>query len=185
MTVTTLIPPAAKPVQGWTHVTTRAGLILHIRPVKDDDEALISDFFAHVTPDELRFRFLSSVRVPGHACLVAMTRIDHDRTENFLAFDDAGNMVASGMLAADQALERAEVAISVRAESKHKGVAWTLLEHVTAYARSRGIRVIESIEARENRAAIELEQEMGFVAHSVEGDPRLVRVSLSLLDEAA
>lgn len=146
---------------------------------------MISDFFAHVTPDELRFRFLSSVRVPGHACLVAMTRIDHDRTENFLAFDDAGNMVASGMLAADQALERAEVAISVRAESKHKGVAWTLLEHVTAYARSRGIRVIESIEARENRAAIELEQEMGFVAHSVEGDPSLVRVSLSLLDEAA
>lgn len=37
MTVTTLIPPAATPVQGWTRVTTRAGLNLHIRPVKDDD----------------------------------------------------------------------------------------------------------------------------------------------------
>lgn len=185
MTVTTLISPAAKSGQPWTHVTTRAGLDLHIRPVKDDDEALISDFFAHVTPEELRFRFLTSVRIPGHACLVAMTRIDHDRTENFLAFDDAGDMVASGMLAADPALERAEVAISVRAESKHKGIAWTLLEHITAYARSRGIKVIESIEARENRAAIELEQEMGFVAHSIDGDPALVRVSLSLLDKAA
>lgn len=165
---------------GWTHLTTRAGLDLHVRPVRDDDEALIADFFAHVTAAELRFRFLSSVKVPGHACLVAMTRIDHDRTENFLAFDDAGTMVASGMLAADPALERAEVAISVRAESKHRGIAWTLLEHITAYAESRGIKVIESIEARENRTAIELEQEMGFVAHSIDGDPGLVRVSRHL-----
>lgn len=180
MTTADLIPPFNTKSARWTHLTTRAGLDLHIRPVSENDEALISDFFAHVTPAELRFRFLSSVRVPGHACLVAMTRIDHDRTENFLAFDDSGNMVASGMLAADPALERAEAAISVRAESKHQGIAWSLLEHITAYARSRGIHVIESIEARENRAAIELEQEMGFVAHSIDGDPGLVRVSLSL-----
>lgn len=180
MTTTTQNPPFNATSACWSHLITRAGLHLHVRPVTEKDEALISEFFAHVTPAELRFRFLSSVRVPGHACLVAMTRIDHDRTENFLAFDDSGNMVASGMLAADPELERAEVAISVRAESKNQGISWTLLEHITAYARSRGIHVIESIEARENRAAIELEQEMGFVAHSVDGDPGIVRVSLSL-----
>lgn len=164
----------------WTHLTTRSGLHLHIRAVRNEDEALVADFFAHVTPAELRFRFLSSVRVLDHASLVAMTRLDHDRTENFLAFDDQGVLVASGMLAADRELERAEVAISVRAESKHRGIAWTLLEHVTRYAEGRGIKVIESIEARENRAAIELEQEMGFVAHAVEGDPTIVRVSRHL-----
>lgn len=172
-------PPVATPPD-WTRLVTRSGCKLDIRAVRDDDEALVGDFFAEVTPAELRFRFLSSMRVPSHACLVAMTRIDHDRTENFLAFDDTGMMVASGMLAADAGLQRAEVAISVRADAKNRGIAWTLLEHLTRYAQARGIKVVESIEARENRAAIALEQEMGFTAHAVEGDPGLVRVSLTL-----
>lgn len=178
-TVLELAPAGALP-PGPADLITRSGTALHVRPVHDDDEPLIADFFAHVTPAELRFRFLSSVRVPSHECLVALTRIDHDRTENFLAFDAAGTMVASGMLAADAALERAEVAISVRADAKGRGIAWTLLEHITRHAEARGIKVIESIEARENRAAITLEQEMGFTAHGVEGDASLVRVSRTL-----
>ena len=165
----------------WTRgLTTRTGFDFHVRPATPDDEPALADFFAHVTPEELRFRFLTACKEVGHDRLQAMIDIDHDKTENFLAVLPDGTVIASGLIAADTAGERAEVAISIRADHKHKGISWTLLEHIARYAEARGIKVIESIESRENRAAIELEQEMGFVAETIEGDPTLVRVSRRL-----
>ena len=161
-------------------LTTRTGFRFDVRPVTADDEPGLAEFFSHVTPDELRFRFLSGCREVGHDRLVAMTDIDHDRTENFLAVLPDGTIIATGLLAADPTLERGEVAISIRGDYKNRGISWTLLEHIARYAEARGIKVIESIEARENRAAIELEQQMGFTAEALPGDPTLVRVSRKL-----
>ena len=161
----------------WTTtLTTRTGFSFDVRPANPGDEAGLAEFFTHVTPDELRFRFLSGLKEVGHDRLVAMTAIDHDRTENFLAVLPDGRILATGLLACDAAMQRGEVAISIRADYKNRGISWTLLEHIARYAEARGIRTLESIEARENRAAIELEQEMGFTAEALEGDPTLVRV---------
>ncbi|PZN95967.1 MAG: GNAT family N-acetyltransferase [Alphaproteobacteria bacterium] len=165
----------------WTRrLTTRTGFDFHVRPATADDEPALAEFFAHVTPEELRFRFLTACREVGHARLVAMTDIDHDKTENFLAVLTDGTVIASGLLAADNAGDRAEVAISIHSGYKDRGVSWTLLDHIAHYAAARGIKVIESIESRENRAAIALEMEMGFVTEAIEGDPTLVRVSRRL-----
>jgi GNAT superfamily N-acetyltransferase len=171
---------AAQPfvdAERWTTtLTTRTGFSFDVRPASPGDEAGLAEFFTHVTPDELRFRFLSGLKEVGHDRLVAMTAIDHDRTENFLAVLPDGRILATGLLACDAAMQRGEVAISIRADYKNRGISWTLLEHIARYAEARGIRTLESIEARENRAAIELEQEMGFTAEALEGDPTLVRV---------
>jgi acetyltransferase len=82
-------------------------------------------------------------------------------------------------------MARAEVAIAVRSDFKHKGVGWTLLDHVAAYAAARGIGAIESIECRDNREAISLEKEMGFTATSCPGDATLVLLRKSLLPSAS
>lgn len=161
----------------WSRtLTTRTGFAFAVRPAAVSDEAGLAAFFTQVTPEELRFRFLSSIREVGHDRLVAMTDIDHDRTENFLGVLPDGRIIATGLLAADPELKRGEVAISIDKDFKGKGISWTLLEHIAAYAEARGIKRLESIEARENRAAITLEQEMGFTAEAVEGDATLVRV---------
>ncbi|KAB7643639.1 GNAT family N-acetyltransferase [Polymorphobacter fuscus] len=172
---------ASKPIQlgaSWQRrLTTRSGFEFRVRPVAADDEAALADFFAHVTPEELRFRFLTACREVGHARLVAMTDIDHDQTENFLAVLDDGTIIASGLIATDADRARAEVAISIRSDHRGQGISWTLLDHIAQYAEARGIKVIESIEARENRAAIGLEKEMGFIVAPVAGDPTLIRLS--------
>lgn len=165
----------------WTgSLTTRSGFTFHVRPARPGDEERLAEFFRHVSEDDIRFRFLIALEKVGHDRLVAMTAVDHDRTENFLALDDGGRILATGMLAADPKLERGEVAISIRTDHKRRGISWTLLEHIAAYAEARGIKTLESIEARENRAAIELEQEMGFTAHPLEDDPTLVLVRRTL-----
>ena len=84
------------------------------------------------------------------------------------------------MLACDADLKRGEVAISVRSDFKHDGVGWEMLKHVTRHAESIGVKIIESIESRENRAAIELEREMGFTATSYPGDPTLMLLQRTL-----
>lgn len=166
----------------WTRdLTTRTGFTFHVRPTQPDDEAALAEFFTHVTPEDLRFRFLSSIREVEHDRLVALAQVDHLQTENFLAFShEGGPIIATAMLACNDALDKAEVAISVRAENKGNGVSWELLGHISRYAEAKGIKSLESIENRENHAAIELEREFGFLAEAYPDDPSLIIVRKQL-----
>lgn len=160
---------AARPVirpapMEWTaDLTTRDGVKMHVRPIVPDDEDALADLFHHVTTDDLRFRFMTGLREVGRERLVAMTQIDYWRTMHFLAFAPDGTAIASALLACDPDRERAELAVSVRSDFKGKGVSWTLVEHVVRFAEAEGIGSIESVESCENRAALALEREAGFV----------------------
>lgn len=166
------------PSDDWSReLTTRSGYVFRVRPADAGDEAGLSEFFTQVTRDDLRFRFLSGIKEVGRDQIERMTHVDHHGTENFLAFDGLhGTMIATGMLAADAKLETAEVAIAIHKDFKHRGIGWTLLEHVTRFARSRGIKTIESMESRDNHQAIELEREMGFSLLPCNGDASSVIV---------
>lgn len=162
----------------WTGtLTTRSGLTFDVRPARREDEAALADCFAHVAPDDMRFRFLTACKDVGHDRLVAMTDIDHDHVENFLAVLPDGTVIASALISVDDGGERAEVAVAIRADYRARGVGWTLLDHVAHYVEARGVKVLESYESAENHAAITLEREMGFVTERVAGDPTVVRVS--------
>jgi GNAT superfamily N-acetyltransferase len=161
-------------------LVTREGVRLHVRQARSEDEQILATFFLHVTPDDLRFRFLTSVRQVSHDRLVAMAQPNDDRTKSLVAFNDNDELIATAMLAGDAALERAEAAIAVRSDWKGQGIGWTLLEHLLTHARQLGYASIESLEDRTNRRAIALEQEMGFKTFSVEGEPTLVRVICQL-----
>jgi len=176
-----ITPLAIRPVPvEWTaDLVTRGGVSLHVRPVVPDDEALLADLFAHVSMEDLRYRFLTGLRQVGRDRLVPMCQVDYARTINFLAF--AGEtIVASAMLVSDPDRKRAELALAVRDGFKGKGISWTLVEHVLAYAAAEGIESIESIESRDNRAALALEREAGFIALPVPGDPTSILVRRSV-----
>lgn len=163
-----------------TTLKTRSGFEFTFRPANERDEQLLADFFEHVTAEDLRFRFLSTVAHVSPAQLHAMTRVDHRSTDSFLAFDNKGTLVATAMLACDETRRHAEVAIVIRSDHKARGIGWQLLHHVADIAASRGLETIEAFESRENHAAIEVERDSGFIAHAVEDDPTVVRVVKSL-----
>lgn len=164
-----------------TALMTHTGLMLHVRTVKPEDEPLLADFFRHVTPEDLRFRFLGGVREVSHERLLAMTKVDHTTTEHFLAFAGGSDaIVAAALVACDPSMAKAEVAISVRADDKHKGVGWQMLRHVARYAQARGVKTLESLESRENHEAIELEREQGFIAVPYPDDLTLVLIRKDL-----
>lgn len=166
----------------WSaNLTTSSGFEFTVRPANALDEAILARFFAHVTPADLRFRFLTGIKAVGQSQIAAMADIDHNRTENFLAFvDDGSELIATAMLASDAKLETAEVAMVIRPEYKNRGVSWDLLSHVADYAKSKGLRTLLSIELRDHHEAIKMEREMGFAVGPYPGDPALVLVQRQL-----
>jgi ribosomal protein S18 acetylase RimI-like enzyme len=154
---------------------TRTGLRLYVRPVEPADEEALAEFFAHVTPEDLRFRFLGGMRQVSHERLIDMIRVDHVTKETFVATVEEGtSVVAVAMLACDASLKRGEIAISVRSGFKHLGVGWEMLRHVVRHAKAIGVKSIECVESRENHEAIELEREQGFSAQPDPEDPTLL-----------
>ena len=178
-TATDALPTAALPTA--TLLTTGSGLALRVRPATAADEPALAALFADITPEDLRFRFLSAVRQVGHEQIAAMLRGDHDLSETFLAFEqDGGMLVATAMVAADGGRATAEVAISVHRDFKGRGIGWGLLTHVVDFARAHGFARLQSIESRDNRAAIDLECEMGFTARPYPDDATLTLIEFDL-----
>lgn len=172
--------PMMEQLPAESDLTTRSGYRFHVRAAHDDDEAALDAFFTHVSPEDLRFRFLTAVSHVPHDTIAAMAHVDHRTTENFLAIDPDGTLVGSAMIGLDGKGETAEVAISIHEDFKGRGIGWTLLDHVAGYARERGIAKLQCIESRANHAAIELEREMGFTARACPGEPGLVLVEAVL-----
>jgi GNAT superfamily N-acetyltransferase len=166
---------------GQTRVKTRTGLELSIRPVVAADGPQLREFFSHVTREDLRFRYLVGIDRVSEARIAELTGVDHVLVENYLVFGGEGNrLVATGTLACKPDFERAEVAITVHEDFKTLGIGWELLSYLAQVARAKGVKVLESIEQRENHAAIELERHMGFVARPDPDDPSLLVVSKTL-----
>lgn len=170
------------PVESWSaDLMTRSGYAFHVRPAAPSDEVALGDFFTHVDKDDLRFRFLTAIQKVGRDQLRALVTVDHHRTENFLAIaPGSGVILATAMLAADDALAKAEVAIAIRADAKRNGISWTLLDHVARFAVAKGIRTLESTESRDNHQAIELERERGWTASACPGDPSAMILRMTL-----
>ncbi|WP_395333237.1 GNAT family N-acetyltransferase [Novosphingobium sp. BL-8H] len=159
-------------------LSTRSGIELEVRPANEGDEADLTSFFEQVTDEDRRFRFFAAADRVSAQQIAPLVTADHFRTESWLGVNKAsGEIVASGVLAYDDSLETAEVAISVRADHKGKGVGWAMLDFLGKQAQTRGCRKVMSIESRENSAAIEVERDKGFTPESFPGDPTLVVLS--------
>lgn len=158
-------------------LTTRSGVVLDVRPAEEADEPALTALFAEVSDEDRRFRFFSAGAV-SHSELDPLVHPDHFRTESYIAADAAtGEPVASAMLACDNAMDTAEVAVSIRSDRKGQGIGWALLDLLAEAARRRGVRRVISIEDRANHAAIELEREKGFTPEPCDADPTLVVLS--------
>lgn len=166
---------AIRPVpRHWNaDLRTRSGVVIHARPVVPADEAALAEFFEHVTPDDLRFRFLSGLGKVSHEQLARMTQVDYRRSISFIAIEPSGRIVAAALLVADPDRSRAEIAMSTRADWKGRGVSYALLEHLLRYAQAEGIKALEAVEFADHLEALRMEREMGFTALACPDDPTL------------
>ena len=169
-------------IKATATLVTNTGFRILVRPAQESDDPALTAFFEeHVTKDDLRFRFLSPILHVTQKQIEAMTHIDHRQTEDFLAFEpNSEEIIASIILAADKGMQTAEVAFSVHADYKGRGIESALLAFITEAARARGLKKLLAIEASENHCTVTLERDMGFKAKGIDGEPMLVLLEAAL-----
>jgi|KBSMisStaDraftv2_1062788.scaffolds.fasta_scaffold18529_5 acetyltransferase len=152
-----------------TDAGTRTGVPLSIRAALPEDVSLLANIYGHLSARDMRFRFKQPIEHLGPEELKNLVDREAGMT-SYLAFS-GDTAIACATLVRDAGSDAAEVILSVRPDWKARGVSWTLLEDVLARAAAAGLTRVSSVELGEDREAINLQREMGFVARLKSADP--------------
>jgi acetyltransferase len=161
------------------------GRHLLLRPILPEDEpGLQASFFAKLTLEERRLRFLAPIKTLTHVMAARFTQIDYDR-EMVLVLTERGIPGKTGIhavvqISANPNNECAEFAIIVRGDMTRRGIGTRLMGRILDYAKSRGLQEIFGEVLQENTVMRRLCQRLGFVEACVPEDRNIVRVPLTL-----
>jgi acetyltransferase len=146
----------------------RDGTEIGLRPVRPEDERLLRDLAAHMTPEDLRLRFFAAVRGLSHAVAAKLSHVDYDRAMALMAEKD-GAALGVARFHAEPDRRSAEYAIAVRSDWKGRGLGYLLMTRLIAVARERGIGELVGQVLRENKPMLAMCRELGF---SIATDPQ-------------
>jgi acetyltransferase len=160
------------------------GRTMLLRPVLPEDEPAFLDFFARLSAEAVRFRFLHPIKHLPHRDAARLTQIDYDR-EMILVLEqrdsDTGAILYGAVqVAADPNHESAEFAIVLRDDITGLGLGPLMMRRMIEYARSRGIAKLHGDVLDDNRSMLRLCEVLGFKRRRDPDDPGIVKVGLIL-----
>lgn len=166
-------------------VTIKDGRQFLVRPILPEDEPLVHEMFARMTPEDIRLRFFAPMKKLSHQAAARLTQIDYDREMGLVAVgpDPAtGNTIMFGVvrIAADPDNVRAEYAVMVRSDMKGQGLGYILMNKILDYARTRGLREVYGEVLRENSNMLAMCRTLGFVRKENLDEPGVVEVRVEL-----
>jgi acetyltransferase len=162
------------------------GTVITLRSVHPEDGRLLQDLAAHMSPEDMRLRFLAAMRGLSHQLAVRLSHIDRDRGLALLAFaEGAEEVLGVARFSADPDKRSAEFALAVRTDWKGHGLGHLLMVRLTRLARQRGIDELVGEVLPENAAMLQLCREFVFTIGIDPSDPKLLRVSKTLRDPGA
>jgi acetyltransferase len=152
------------------------GSTIELRPAQPEDEPLLHDLAAHMSPEDLRLRFFTPVRGISHAVAARLTQIDYDR-EMALVASYNGTALGIAHFFADPDRLSAEYAIAVRSDWQGRGVGYVLMNRLIEIARQRGVGELVGEVLRENQAMLTMCRELGFAVAPDPAEPGVERVT--------
>src|SRR5438874_5877492 len=158
-----------------TNERLRDGTGVHLRPLRAEDEPLLQDLAAHMSPEDLRLRFFAAVRGLSHAVAERLAHIDYDRAMALVVEKD-GVALGVARFHADPDRRRAEYAIAVRSDWKGHGLGYLLMTRLIAVAREWRIGELAGQVLWENQRMLAMCRELGFSIHSDPSDASIARV---------
>lgn len=104
------------------------GTVIRLRLIRPEDERLLQEFAAHMSPEDFRLRFFAAMRGLSHKLAARLSHIDYDRDIAVLAFaEDAEEVLGVARFAGDPDNHVAEFAIAVRTDWKRHGLGHLLM----------------------------------------------------------
>ncbi len=163
------------PKQWERHEEVQSGMKVFIRPIRPEDEALYETFTDKTEPEDQRMRLFKPVKKLPREFIARLTQIDYARAMAFVAIDSNGELIGISRLSADPDMNSAEYGIIVRSDMKGKGLGWTLMQRLIAYARSEGLKELWGHVLPENQEMLNMCRELGFnISHDEENQGMMV-----------
>ncbi len=156
------------------------GQVLDLRPIRPEDEPGLVDMVRRSDPQDVRMRFLGSVKDFPHLMAARLSQIDYHREMALVAVNALQEIVGVVRIIADPDNDAAEYAIMVRSDQKGKGLGYGMMVKILDYARSQGLKRIFGDVLRENQPMLRVAEDVGFTVRAGSDDPTLVRVDLTL-----
>jgi acetyltransferase len=160
------------------------GRSLLLRPIRPEDEPALQVLFSLLSIEEVRLRFLHSMKMLSHDLAARLTQIDYDRDIALVLCEPAVSketvLYGSVRFAADPDRERAEFAILIRRDMTGQGLGRILMQRIIDYARQQGIDELFGEVLAENRAMLGLCDTLGFKKQRHPESSDLMMVSLRL-----
>jgi GNAT superfamily N-acetyltransferase len=156
---------------------------IHIRPISSKDIEKEKKFVAELSPESRHFRFLSSIRNLTEKEAYDLCDIDYDNKMAFIAvIKDSDNIeqeIGVSRYATDNNNE-CECAVTVAEEWKNHGLGKILMDKLIDFARSKGKKVIYSIDLADNTNMNHLAKNLGMTSKHDPEDATMVRYELKL-----
>ena len=143
----------------------RDGTPVLLRPMKPEDEQIVSDFLGRCSEETIYFRYFRLIKKWTHEMLIRFTQNDYDREIGLMAIGrPPGPEVMLGVcrLVMDANRETAEFAIIVGDQWQGKGLGPKLVEEVIAIARERGVKLLWGEVLATNQPMLEMVTHLGF-----------------------
>jgi acetyltransferase len=173
------IRPYPNQWEAWAE--TPEGPCFFIRPIKPEDEHLYGAFVAKLSPEDVRFRFLTPRKEFSHRFIARFTQIDYARAMAFVGLDAEQNaLLGVARLAADPDYTRAEYAVIVRSDLKGTGIGWALMQHLIHYAAVEGLHELCGEVLSTNTRMLEMCRSLGFDIAADSEDSSVTKVRLTL-----
>lgn len=159
-----------------------------VRPVLPQDDAPTAAFFAALSQQGRRNRFMSPLREVAPRLITAFTHIDYEGHVALVAetFEEGvETVIAEARYVRGDDGRRAEFAVTVAEAWQGRGLAKKLLAKLACHAGASGVEVLEGETLAGNAAMLHLARQAGFTLTPDRDVPGIVRLERRLPQERA
>ena len=154
-----------------------------LRPMRPEDEPLVTELLHNCSDDTLYFRYFHLIKKWTHQMLIRFTQNDYDREIGLTAFGQPPGpvtMMGVGRLVMAPERDTAEFAVIVADPWQGKGLGQKLIERVMEIARENGVNLLWGEVLAANLPMLELVKKLGFrVSRDESDDTRRVEMEFS------
>ena len=155
------------------------GRAVVIRPIRADDERAEGEFFAGLSPEAKRMRFMKFVSALSEKLIHFFTHIDYEQHMAFVCeakVDARPELVGEARYIAIPGVHSCEFGVII-ADAWHKsGIAGLLMDALIRAARAQGFQTMEGFILRENRDVRKFARALGFEEFASKDDPTTVKI---------
>lgn len=142
----------------------RDGTPVKIRPIKPTDEVALQEFFYSHSEETVYNRYFRPVRALPHVTAQGLVNIDYENDMAIVATTGPigqEKIVGLGRYVKDKDGDLAEVAYTIHDQYQGQGLGTILQDHLTKYAKVRGIKGMWAVSFGSNKAMLNVFGKLG------------------------